>query len=80
LSSAGRGTARPLDGRGVRIEGEHVRRVAGDAERKASFAAAELEQAAPTEVAQPPQRGEMGAFRVEHRCHREHLMRSAYTP
>ena len=47
-----------------------LRRVAGDAEREPAVAAAHLEHASPAEVAQPAQRGEVGAFRVEHRGQR----------
>ena len=54
---------------GVRVDGEHVRRVAGDADRKPVVTAAELEHTLSPEVAQPPQGGEMGAFRVEYGRH-----------
>ncbi len=65
-----------LDGFGVRVEGEHARRLSGDPEREAAVAAAEFQHAAAPEVAQSAQSGEVGPFRVEHTSHRQPMITS----
>jgi hypothetical protein len=59
-----------LDRLGVGIEGEHACGVGRDSEREATVAAAQLEHTLVSEVAEPPQRGEMSAFRVDDATHR----------
>ena len=66
----------PLDGFGVRVEGENARRLSGDPEREAAVAAAEFQHAAAPEVAQSAQSGEVGPFRVEHTSHRQPMITS----
>ena len=68
----------PLDRFGVRVEGEHARRLSGDPEREAAVAAAEFQHAAAPEVAQSAQSGEVGPFRVEHTSHRQPMITSSY--
>jgi hypothetical protein len=53
-----------LDRRGVGIERDYARGVAGDPGRKPAIAAAELEYSAAVKVAQAAEGGEVGLFRV----------------
>jgi len=50
---------------GVRVEGENLRGVPGDARREPTVTAPKLQDAASREVGQPPQCGEVRALGIE---------------
>ncbi len=70
----------PLDRFGVRVEGEHARRLSGDPEREAAVAAAEFQHAAAPEgdIVHLGRRraARWGPFRVEHTSHRQPMITS----
>ena len=58
-----------LDCLGVGVEGEHARRLGGEADRESTVPAAQLENKLIVEIAESTQRCEVSAFRVDDAAH-----------